>query len=378
MKSNRIYLSPPHLDGCERELLLDAFDSNWITTLGPHVDAFERDVCNRVGVPHATALASGTSALHLALINLNVRNRDTVLCSTLTFAASANPITYCGAEPVFIDSNRETWNMDPELLAEELESCARKGVLPKAIIVVDLYGQCADYGPILSVAKRYGVPVIEDAAEALGATYGNACAGTFGEMGVLSFNGNKIITTSGGGMLLSKNKQYADQAKFLSTQARDQAPYYLHSSIGYNYRLSNILAAIGRGQLAHLDEKISKRRRINKLYREALDAVPGITFMPEASYGKPNCWLTCIVIDPEIFGATNEDIRLALEEANIESRRIWKPMHQQPVFARCRVRGGAIADKIFEEGLCLPSGTALQESDLERITEIVRRVCVHV
>ena len=373
----RIYLSPPHLDGRERELLLEAYDSNWITTLGPQVDAFEREISARTGVSHAAAAVSGTAALHLALLNLGIERGDEVICSTLTFSASANPIIYCGAVPVFIDSDHETWNMDPALLAEELEDCSRRGKLPKAVIAVDLYGQCADYDRILAAASQYGVPVIEDAAEAMGATYRGRSAGAFGVMGILSFNGNKIITTSGGGMLLSGKKSYVDNAKFLSTQARDPAPYYLHSHIGYNYRLSNILAALGRGQLEHLDAIIAKRRTINKYYRDALSDIPGVTFMPEAAYGRSNCWLTCIMIDPKLFGASNEDIRLALEEENIESRRTWKPMHQQPVFAHCRVRGGTVADEIFSRGLCLPSGTGLKEADLERIVKIVRNVAVH-
>ncbi|MDI7261681.1 MAG: aminotransferase class I/II-fold pyridoxal phosphate-dependent enzyme [Thermodesulfobacteriota bacterium] len=321
----RIYLSPPHLDGRERELLIEAYESNWITTLGPQVDAFEQEMCEKIGVGHAAALASGTAALHLALVMLGVENGDEVLCSDLTFAASANAIVYCGATPVFIDSNRETWNMDPELLAEELDSCAQKGKLPKAAVVVDLYGQCADYSRISEACLKYGVPVIEDAAEALGATYNGDFAGKFGVMGVFSFNGNKIITTSGGGMLVSDNEDYIKRAKFLSTQARDPAPHYEHSQIGYNYRMSNLLAAVGRAQLERLDEKVAKRRRINAFYRKALSDLPGLEFMPEASYGKSNCWLTVILITPEEFGADREVVRLALGKENIESRPIWPP-----------------------------------------------------
>jgi dTDP-4-amino-4,6-dideoxygalactose transaminase len=368
---SRIYLSPPNLDGRERELLFSAFDSNWITTLGPQVDAFESEICDQTGVAYAAALASGTSAIHLALINLGVGSGDEVFCSTFTFSASANPITYCGGTPVFIDSNHETWNMDPNLLEEELAASDRRGKLPKAIIVVDLYGQCADYDPILRIADKYGVPVIEDAAEALGATYRGKAAGAFGAMGIISFNGNKIITTSGGGMLISDNKAYIDKAKFLSTQARDPAPHYQHSHIGHNYRLSNLLAAVGRGQLENLDKKVAKRRQINAFYRAILKDVPGVKFMPEAPYGKSNCWLTCITIDPGQFGATNEEVRLALERQNIESRPTWKPMHQQPVFAHCRMRGGAVTDEIFSKGLCLPSGTGMTESDLTRVAEII-------
>jgi len=263
----RIYLSPPHLNGRERELLLQAYDSNWITTLGPHVDAFEQEMCDKIGVKHAAALASGTAALHLGLLMLGVKQGDEVLCSNLTFVASANAITYAGATPVFIDCDRATWNMDPALLSEELDDCARKGKLPKAVVVVDLYGQCADYDPIIEICKKYEIPIIEDAAEALGATYNGTSAGKFGIMGVLSFNGNKIITTSGGGMLVSDNEGFIKQVRFLATQARDPAPHYQHSHIGYNYRLSNLLAAVGRGQLERLDEKVARKRAINIFYR---------------------------------------------------------------------------------------------------------------
>jgi dTDP-4-amino-4,6-dideoxygalactose transaminase len=373
----RIYLSPPDLDGHERELLLEAYDSNWITTLGPHVDAFEVEICRRAGVRYAAAVASGTSAIHLALINLGIQRGDEVLCSTFTFAGSVYPIVYCGGTPVFIDSNRETWNLYPELLDEELASCSYHGKRPKAIIVVDLYGQCADYEQILGIAAKYDVQVIEDAAEALGATYGSRPAGSMGAMGILSFNGNKIITTSGGGMLLSDNKDYIEKAKFLSMQARDPGPYYQHSKVGYNYRLSNLLAAVGRAQLENLDKKVTKKRAINSFYRDMLQDLPGIHFMPEASYGRSNCWLTCMTIDPEMFGATNEDVRYALEAENIESRPTWKPMHLQPVFSGCRIRRGGVSDEIFARGLCLPSGTALTEDDLRRIVDVIRSIHVN-
>ena len=376
LEMKRIYLSPPHLDGREREFLLQAFESNWITTLGPQVDAFEQDICERVGVPHATALASGTSALHLALMNLGIQQGDEVLCSTFTFIASANPITYCGASPVFIDSSPDTWNLDPLLLEEELRVCSKKGKLPRALIVVDLYGQSADYDPILKLCAEYGVPIIEDAAEALGATYKGKSSGSFGVMGVLSFNGNKIITTSGGGMLMSANKEYVDHARFLATQARDPGPHYQHSHIGYNYRLSNILAAIGRGQLENLDKKIARRKEINHFYRKAFADIAGMEFMPIAPYGEPNYWLTCITVDPSQSRASSEDIRLALEKENIESRPLWKPMHLQPVFRSCRIRGGAVTEKIFAEGLCLPSGSGMTTSDLHRVVDVVRKVCV--
>jgi pyridoxal phosphate-dependent aminotransferase EpsN len=298
-----------------------------------------------------------------------------VLCSTFTFSASANPITYCGATPVFIDSNAATWNLDPLLLEEELQKCGKKGKLPRALIVVDLYGQSADYGPILKICAEYGVPVIEDAAEALGATYKGKSAGSFGEIGVFSFNGNKIITTSGGGMLVSANKEYTDRARFLATQARDQAPYYQHSHIGYNYRLSNILAAMGRGQLENLDKKIARRKEINLFYREALADIAGIEFMPIASYGEPNYWLTCITIDPLRSKVSNENIRLELEKENIESRPLWKPMHLQPVFQSCRRCGGAVSEKLFTEGLCLPSGSGMTAGEQQRIVDIIRKLC---
>jgi pyridoxal phosphate-dependent aminotransferase EpsN len=372
-ETKRIYLSPPHLDGRERELLLQAFDSNWITTLGPHVDAFENEICAKVGIENAAALSSGTAALHLALLILGVGAGDEVICSDLTFAASANAIAYLGASPVFIDSDRTTWNMDPNLLAKELLDCEKKGRLPKAAIIVDLYGQCADYSPILAICTRHGLPVIEDAAEALGASYQGTAAGKFGEMGVFSFNGNKIITTSGGGMLVSNNPEYIRRAKFLSTQARDPAPHYQHSQIGYNYRLSNLLAAVGRGQLARLPEKISRRKEIKSTYKNALGGMPGMEFMPDAGYGEPNHWLTVVLITPKLFGTDREAVRLALEAENIESRPVWKPMHMQPVFKDCRTRGGKIAEEIFEKGLCLPSGNGLSHADQLRVIDVIMR-----
>ncbi len=368
----RIYLSPPHLDGRERELLLEAYASNWITTLGPHVDAFEREICEKIGVKHAVALASGTAGLHLALLMLGVEQGDEVLCSDLTFVASANAITYVGGIPIFIDCDRTTWNMDPGLLIEELDARAKRGRLPRAVIVVDLYGQCADYDPIVETCKNYEIPIIEDAAEALGATYNGAHAGKFGIMGIFSFNGNKIITTSGGGMLVSDNENYIRQAKFLSQQARDPAVHYEHSQIGYNYRMSNLLAAIGRAQLERLDEKVAKKRTINEFYRRGLSHLPGIQFMPEASSGRSNCWLTVILITPEEFGVDREAVRLSLEAENIESRPIWKPMHLQPIFKDCPVRGGLISEDLFQRGLCLPSGTQMTEEDLELVVKMIR------
>jgi pyridoxal phosphate-dependent aminotransferase EpsN len=368
----RIYLSPPHLGSDELELVKEAFASNWIAPLGPHVDAFEREFAAAVGVAHAAALSSGTAALHLALRLVGVAPGDEVLCSTLTFSASANPIAYEGARPVFIDADRATWNMDPGLLREELRTCAERGRLPRAVIVVDLYGQCADYDPILEACAAYGVPVIEDAAEALGADYRGRPAGGFGTLGVFSFNGNKIITTSGGGMLVSADRALIERARFLASQARDPAPHYQHSTVGFNYRLSNVLAAIGRGQLRVLPERVAARRRHYAAYQAALGGLPGLEFMPQAPYGNPNCWLTCLTVRPEAFGATREDVRLALEAVNIEARPVWKPLHLQPVFAGCRVRGGAVAADLFEHGLCLPSGSSLTADDRERVCAVIR------
>lgn len=370
----RIYLSPPHLGPAELELVKDAFASNWIAPLGPHVDAFEQDLAQLVGVPHAAALSSGTAAIHLALQLLGVGPGDTVVCPTLTFCASANPIVYQGAAPIYIDSDRATWNIDPNILRDALRDLDHQRRLPKAVICVDLYGQCADYEPILESCARYEVPLIEDAAEALGATYRSKMAGGFGTCGVFSFNGNKIITTSGGGMLVADDLKFIERARFLATQARDPAPHYQHSVIGHNYRLSNILAAIGRGQLRVVGERVAARRRIFAQYQAALQDLPGIAFMPQAPYGQGNAWLTCITVDPGQFGASRHDILQALEAANIEARPIWKPLHLQPVFAGCAYRGGMVAEALFEQGLCLPSGSAMTDADLERVIDVIRRV----
>ena len=372
---SRIYLSPPHMSGFEEEFVAEAFRSNWIAPLGPMVDAFEKEMCEYVGVQHATALLSGTAALHLAFMLLGVKPGDEVLCATLTFSASANAITYVGARPVFIDCDRKTWNMDPGLLEEELAACATKGRKPGAVIAVDLYGQCADYGRIEEICRKYEVPLIEDSAEALGATYHGKKAGAFGKMAVFSFNGNKIITTSGGGMLVSSDGEMIRKARFLATQARDPAPHYEHSQIGYNYRMSNILAAVGRGQLKVLDERVATRRRNYEYYKAALSELPGIEFMPIASYGSPNYWLTVILITPEEFGVDGEAVRLALEAENIESRPIWKPMHLQPVFRSCRARGGSVSADLFNRGLCLPSGSQMTYNDLERVVGTIKSCC---
>lgn len=356
----------------ERELLLDAFDSNWIAPLGPHLEAFEHELADVLDVPNVCALSSGTAALHLALVLLGVQTGDEVLVSTLTFAATANAVTYVGARPTFVDSERTSWNMCPDRLAEVLAERARSGRLPKAMVVVDLYGQCADYERIVPLAETYGVPIVEDAAEALGATHRGRPAGGFGAMGTLSFNGNKIITTSGGGALVSANKEFIDRARFLSTQARDPAPYYQHTTIGYNYRLSNLLAAVGRGQLMVLQDRVVTRRANNAFYRDALSDLPGVEFLPEASWGKSSCWLTCLTFDERVSGVNRETVRLALMEREIEARPLWKPMHLQPVFRTSESIGGSVAEDLFERGLCLPSGSNLQSDELDEIVGIVR------
>lgn len=401
------------MSGEEVRFVTEAFESNYIAPMGPMVDAFEQEFAEKVGIPHAVAVASGTAAMHLALRVLGVGPENEVVASALTFIGSVSPIVFQGATPVFIDSDRTTWTMDPDLLAEELEACQKRGQLPKAVIPTDLYGQCADLDRILKICEPYGVPVVVDAAEALGATYKGRSAGSGGRAAVFSFNGNKIITTSGGGMLVSDDEELIEQARFLSQQARDPAPHYEHSWIGYNYRMSNILAAIGRGQLRVLDERVETKRKIFAYYQEALGDIPGIEFVPEAPYGKSNRWLTVVLITPEEFGADREEVRLALEEQNIEARPIWKSMHLQPVFQiahraegpsgiqtentfhgvniaqsesadytdyaesrkqryKARVVGGEVAEHLFNRGLCLPSGTQMTEEDLNRVIEVIR------
>jgi dTDP-4-amino-4,6-dideoxygalactose transaminase len=373
MTSSRIYLSPPHMSGREQEYIAEVFASNWIAPLGPQVDAFEQEFCAATGAQHALALSSGTAALHLALRLTGVGPGDEVLVSTLTFSASVNPIRYEGGIPTFIDSERESWNMDPGLLAETLAARAEAGRLPKAVVVVHLYGQSANLAPIMAACQEYGVPLIEDAAEALGATYRGQAPGTFGKAGIFSFNGNKIITTSGGGMLVSDDKAFIDQARKLATQARDPAPHYQHSEIGYNYRLSNVLAGIGRAQLAVLADRVRARRANFDYYYQALSPLPGLQFMPEAAWGRHNRWLTVLTIDPARFGADREAVRLALEAENIEARPVWKPMHLQPVFAGYAAVGGRVAEALFRDGLCLPSGSSLSRADLARVVDIISR-----
>jgi dTDP-4-amino-4,6-dideoxygalactose transaminase len=359
----RVYLSPPHLSGGELDYLRDAIDSNWVAPLGPHVDAFEAELGELTGVPHALALSSGTAALHLALVVLGIGPGDEVACSSFTFSASANPIRFVGATPVFVDASPDTWTLDPEVLARALAE--RPGI--KAVVAVDLYGQCCDYDPIRALCADRGVTLVQDAAESLGAAYRDQPSGAQGDLAVFSFNGNKVITTSGGGMLLSRNGDWIEHARKLSTQAREPAPHYEHTEIGFNYRLSNLLAALGRAQLAVLRERVEARRHINRRYRELLADTPGIAFMPEAGYGRTNCWLTCIIVDPDRAGTDRERIRLALEAEDIESRPLWKPMHLQPVYRDAPVYGGEVSAALFEHGLCLPSGSALHDDDQRRV-----------
>ncbi|MDJ0617734.1 MAG: DegT/DnrJ/EryC1/StrS family aminotransferase [Calothrix sp. MO_192.B10] len=369
-----ILLSTPHMGDRELEFVKEAFDTNWIAPVGPHVDAFEQEFCQAVGASHGAAVTSGTAAIHLALRLVGVQPGDEVFCSSLTFIASASPITYLGAKPVFIDSDRISWNMNPDLLWGALQRRARTGKLPKAVVVVNLYGQSADMDPIVEACNHYGIPLIEDAAESLGATYKGRSSGTFGYMGIYSFNGNKIITTSGGGMLVSSDESAIAKARFLATQARDPAPYYQHSSIGYNYRLSNVLAGIGRGQLRVLNERVAARRRNFQIYQQSLGNLPGIEFMPEPSFGRATHWLTCLTIDPDAFGADREQVRLSLAQQQIESRPVWKPLHLQPVFADCECIGGAVSEDLFTRGLCLPSGSNLTDEDLQRVIAAIMAV----
>lgn len=383
--SDRIYLSPPHMGVNEEKYVSKTFASNWIAPLGPNVDGLESDLCEYTGCRHAAVLTSGTAALHLALILSNVQAEDLVICQSFTFSASTNPIVYLGGTPVFVDSEKDTWNMCPEQLERAIQACINGKIQvkgknipakkPKAIIPVHLYGMPAKMDEILAVAKKYDIPVIEDAAESLGSTYKGKQTGSFGDMSILSFNGNKIITTSGGGALLSDNSERIEKARFLATQARDQAPHYQHSYIGYNYRMSNILAAIGRGQMEVLNERVKKRRENNLMYRKMLENIEGITFLNEATGHFSNYWLTTILIDPKkTEGITRENIRMTFEKENIETRPLWKPMHMQPVFSESPFIGNGICEKLFDEGLCLPSGSNLNNADFERIEHVFQSV----
>jgi dTDP-4-amino-4,6-dideoxygalactose transaminase len=409
-QSNRVFLSPPHLGDQELLFVHEAFASNYIAPLGPMVDLFEKEFAEYVGIPYCLALSSGTGAMHLALRESGVGPGDEVLASTLTFIGSVSSAFHLGGCATFIDSDIRTWNMDPDLLDEELHDRAKSGRLPKAVIPTDLYGQCADLPRILAVCRPYGIPVLSDSAEAMGALYNpfpaageelqgdtpeavhtsrsthDAAelktnpsdrwrhAGVGARAAIFSFNGNKIITTSAGGMLASTDEGLIAHARKLSQQARELAPHYQHSEIGYNYRLSNILAALGRGQLKVLNQRVERKREIFESYKRLLADLPGIEFMPEAEYCRSNRWLTVILIDAILFGATRDQVRLALEQKNIESRPVWKPMHLQPVFKACRVRGGAVSERLFQNGLCLPSGTAMTDSALEQVASVIRSV----
>ncbi len=370
----KIYLSSPHMGGTEFNFVKEAFDTNWIAPLGPHVNGFEEDIQKYTGAAHAAALSSGTSALHLALILAGIKPGDHILCSTFTFSASANPIVYQGAIPVFIESEALTWNASPEFVEQAIVDLTQKGKKPKAFILVHLYGMPAQVDELVAICKKHDVVLIEDAAEALGSRYKGASPGTFGTYGVLSFNGNKIITTSGGGALLSFSKENIEQARFLATQARDQAPHYQHSHIGYNYRMSNVCAGIGRGQMQVLDERVQKKRAIHDWYVSLLRETPGITFLEEKEGFYSNRWLTCITVDEQKAGVSREAIRLAFEKENIESRPLWKPMHLQPIFEGAVYYGDHLSERLFEKGLCLPSGTNMSKEDESRIEEVLMRL----
>jgi len=371
---SRIYLSPPHLSGLEKEFLQEALDSNWIAPLGPQVDSFEEEMAEYLDVKAAVALSSGTAALHLALRNSGVKSDDIVLCPSLTFSSSANVILYEKAIPVFIDADPKTWNINCVSLERAIIVCKERGKLPKALITVDIYGQSADYDNILEICNKYNIVVIEDAAEALGSEYKGAKCGTFGKAGIFSFNGNKIITTSAGGMIVSNDEKFVEQARFLSSQAREDEIHYEHKELGYNYRMSNLLAAVGRGQLAVLDEKVKSKQEIFSRYKSALGDIEGLEFMPMASYGISNCWLTTLVINEDIAGFNRDSVIAALEMENIESRPIWKPMHLQPLYKEYDYYlsdEGDISQMLFNNGICLPSGTSLSIDDQEKIIDII-------
>ncbi|MCK6258815.1 DegT/DnrJ/EryC1/StrS family aminotransferase [Fictibacillus sp. KIGAM418] len=377
----RIFLSPPHMSGNEQTYINEAFETNWIAPLGPNVDAFEKEMCGVTGAGAALATSSGTAAIHLALKLLNIQQGDTVFCSSLTFIASANPVLYEKAEPVFIDSEPDSWNMSPLALQRAFQDAIRERKLPKAVIVVNLYGQSADYDPILEICSHYNVPVIEDAAESLGAHYKHKKSGTLGTFGIFSFNGNKIITSSGGGMLVSNDPERIERAKFLATQARDQAVHYEHSVLGFNYRLSNILAGVGRAQLELLSDRVNARRERFQCYYEALHRFDGIDFMPEADYGLHTRWLTTLTLNPDQTGVSSAEVISALANENIESRPVWKPLHLQPLFKRNKYypheEQVSVSDELFLNGLCLPSGSNLtleqQEIILNTFSKLVKQ-----
>lgn len=375
--NKRIWLSLAHMGGHEQKFIQEAFDTNWVVPLGPNVDGFEKDLEAFLNQErHIVALSAGTAAIHLGLIQLGVAPSDEVICQSFTFSASANPIKYLGANPVFVDSEPDTWNMSPEYLRKAIEGrIAQTGKKPKAIIPVHLYGMPAKMDKIMAIAGEYGIPVLEDAAEALGSEYKGRKCGTFGEFACLSFNGNKMITTSGGGALVCHTEVEAKHTKFLATQARDQAPHYQHSHIGYNYRMSNICAGIGRGQMLVLEEHVARRRAIHALYKKELANIPGISVFDNPSKDfNSNHWLTCIVINPDMTGFSREDIRLKMEDKNIETRPLWKPMHLQPVFVDASYYGDDTAEKLFDNGICLPSGSSLTDEDIEQVISIIKNM----
>lgn len=376
----RILLSYPHMSGDELRLVKDAFESNWIAPLGPHVDAFEKKTAAYAGVKSALALSSGSAAIHLGLRLLGVQAGDIVFCSTLTFIASVAPAMYQNAVPVFIDSDEETWNMSPAALQKAFDDAEKTGRMPKCVIVAELYGQPPKIDEIQEICAKYNVPILEDSAEALGATYDGKKCGSFGKVGVYSYNGNKIITTSGGGMLLSDDEEYIEKARFWSTQARDKAPWYEHTEIGYNYRMSNILAAIGRGQMLHLEEHINRRRAIYNKYKQELEKIPGLTIMPETPKSRSIQWLTAITIDKDITGKTFMDVLSCMNEQNIETRPVWKPMHLQPYFRERNTKyfthgegeNGSVSDRLFNTGLCLPSASAMTDEEQDYVIEAIK------
>jgi len=377
--NDRILLSTPHMSGNEQKYINEAFETNWIAPLGPNVDLFEKEISEYVGSKGAAAISSGTAGIHLALDLLGVKSGDTVFCSSLTFIASANPILYCGAIPVFIDSERESWNMSPIALEKAFKEAEETNNLPKAVIVVNLYGQSADMDPIQEICNRYNVPIVEDAAESLGATYKDKMSGTLGKYGIFSFNGNKIITTSGGGMLVSDDTEALSRARFLATQARDQAPHYQHSKMGYNYRMSNILAGVGRAQLEVLDERVNARREVFDRYKIAFSEIEAIEMMPEASFGRSTRWLTALTINPEKTTLKPMDLINYLNEHNIEARPVWKPLHLQPLFDGIKyfTHGEeSISDYLFYNGVCLPSGSNMTVEQQQRVIEQVKKCFV--
>ncbi len=371
--NRRIYLSAPDVRGKEEEYVLSAIRSNWIAPSGPDLEQFEFEIAKACETEHAVGLSSGTAALHLSLLGIGVAEGDVVLVPTMTFVPTANVVRYVGATPVFIDIDTDTWAIDSELVSKEISRLALEGIVPSAVISVDLYGQCADYDKLATVLDEFDIPLIEDAAEALGARWGGRNAGSFGRAGAISFNGNKIITASGGGMLVTDDEQIADRARKLATQARDDAPHYQHSEIGYNYRMSNLLAAFGRAQLESLDQRIEIRRSIAEKYSHELSRYPGVSFMPIPQASEPNWWLSCVLIDSQIAGTNREEVRLFLDSQNVESRPLWKPMHLQPLYKNYRSRLNGTSEQVFEQGLCLPSGSGMSEEEFSFVLDLLHQ-----